>query len=99
MFIILDKIKGEEGVVSHFESKHLKQMQPAGKDHIELHDFLKEKNIHFTQVLGIKDQELRDIFCHFESKCILNLILWCSCFLSLESCPCALSDVKMWAGC
>lgn len=53
--MILDKIKGEEGVVSHFESKHLKQMQPAGKDHIELHDFLKEKNIHFTQVLSVKD--------------------------------------------
>lgn len=53
--MILDKIKGEEGVVSRFESKHLNQMQPAGKDHIELHDFLKEKNIHFTEVLNMKD--------------------------------------------
>lgn len=53
--MILDNIKREEGVVSHFESKHLKQMQPAGKDHIELHDFLKEKNIHLTQVLSMKD--------------------------------------------
>lgn len=31
-------------------------MQPAArKDHIELHDFLKEKNIHFTEVLNMKD--------------------------------------------
>lgn len=42
-------------MVSHFECEHLKQMQPAGKHRIKLHDFLKEKNIYFTQVHNMKD--------------------------------------------
>lgn len=37
-------------------------MQAAGKHRIKLHDFLKEKNIHFMQVRNMKDEELKRHF-------------------------------------
>lgn len=62
-------------MVPHLERKHLKQMQPAGKHHIKLHDFKRKEHPFYLspryERLGVK----RHFFTHFGSKCILNLIL------------------------